>query len=540
MSERLILAFQDTQKRLWENELLCQLTSQTVLCTQIFPEKYETTRVVGSFPTGISVTEETTLQAARRMSGKYTKTAVLNFANAVNPGGGVLYGARAQEEDLCRCSNLYSCLVKPELYDSFYNYNNAHSPYYSDRVIYSPNVTVFKTEGEVPEYTDNWFQVDILTCPAPNLNGITVADYQKLEKIYRDRIRNIMAVAEAHGVQALVLGAYGCGAFHNPPELMAKAFLHEITQGDYRNVFREIVFAIKADSPKGYNNLKVFQNILCPWQENPLYGKKVSILGDSISTYWGSSPEEYPVFYTAEQCIRTGLYSVEDTWWMKVLHKMGGNLLTNNSCADSCVAYNSTFSANNDDRLYRLYKDDQIPDVVLVTMGISDYEHGVSPEPKAGEIISWDTYFQNFKSSYQMMLWKIQQFCPAAEIYCATLSYGVLKGRTNSLFARGPHGIPLKEYNRVIRECADEYGCRVADIAREVKTYESIDGVHPTAAGMCQLADGWINAMNDQKNTFYFQEKESGKGRKWLKRALIGLVGILVVAEAVLIGMLLI
>lgn len=533
MSSYLINVFQDTQKCIWEKPMLYQMTTQSSLCTQVFPERFETTRVVGSYSTGISVTPETTFQAARRLKDKYVKIGVLNFANAVNPGGSVLNGAQAQEEDLCRCSNLYSTLIKPEIYDSFYAYNNGRSPYYSDRIIHSPNVTVFKTEAPDYAYTEDWFQVDVFTCPAPNLNGMTIADFQMLEKIYESRIRNILSVAEAHGIQALVLGAFGCGAFLNPPELMAKAFYQELFYGDFRDAFREIVFAIKADSPQGAYNLKTFQEVLCPWQENPLFGKKVSILGDSISTYPGYNPEGYPVFYTAEQAVKTGLYAVTDTWWMQLINSMQARLLVNNSCFGSCVSRNSTLSAHNDNRLFRLCSENELPDVVLVEMGMNDYEYGIPLEPAEGETVEWNTYYRYFRPSYQMMLWKLKQYFPMADIYCATISYGAFGGNTNHLFAEGQHGIPLSEYNRVIKECAQEYGCRVVDIAKEIKHYESVDGVHPTAAGMCKLAETWEAAIDSKENTFYVRAEQ--KKRNWLVAGLSVLLGVLVIFIIILL-----
>lgn len=73
MDQRLISVFQDTQRLLWENELLCRLTSQAVMCTQVYPENFDTTRVVGAYPMGVSVTEETALQAAGRQAYPYAQ-----------------------------------------------------------------------------------------------------------------------------------------------------------------------------------------------------------------------------------------------------------------------------------------------------------------------------------------------------------------------------------------------------------------------------------------------------------------------------------
>ncbi|MCR9211993.1 MAG: TIGR02452 family protein, partial [bacterium] len=54
----------------------------------------------------VRVVDGTTQVVAQQLSGA-GDTALLNFASARNPGGGFLNGAKAQEEDLCRCSGLY-------------------------------------------------------------------------------------------------------------------------------------------------------------------------------------------------------------------------------------------------------------------------------------------------------------------------------------------------------------------------------------------------------------------------------------------------
>ena len=111
-----------------------------------------------------------TLQAASAY--KNTKIAVHNFASATNPSSGVKRGSNAQEECLCRCSGLYFCLSTQTMWDGFYSpHRQAYNPIYNDDIIYTPAVTVFKTDTAQPEIMDasDWYDVDVITCAAPNL-----------------------------------------------------------------------------------------------------------------------------------------------------------------------------------------------------------------------------------------------------------------------------------------------------------------------------------------------------------------------------------
>lgn len=67
--------------------------------------------------TRVQVTNESTLQAARRLVDDGMRPLSLNPANGVNPGGGFLHGAHAQEEALCRSSALFQTLVGDPMYD---------------------------------------------------------------------------------------------------------------------------------------------------------------------------------------------------------------------------------------------------------------------------------------------------------------------------------------------------------------------------------------------------------------------------------------
>ncbi len=65
---------------------------------------------------------------------------------------------------------------------------------------------------------------------------------------------------------------------------------------------------------------------------------KISIIGDSISTYPGYNPYNYPVYYKDDRAYDNEIRSVEDTWWKQVIDSVGGELCVNNSYSGSLVA----------------------------------------------------------------------------------------------------------------------------------------------------------------------------------------------------------
>lgn len=214
---------------------------------------------------GKIIVDATTTFRAAKMYRAIGKTAVLNFANPEMPGGGVRIGAMAQEECLCRSSNLYPCLCDENVFASYYKYHRElHSPFYSDRLIYTKDVTVFKDDGAVPKLMaqEEWFTVDVITCAAPYLAAQKTAVPDALKTIFKSRIQNIFEAALDNCVQTLILGAFGCGAFHNPPEIVAQAFYETIEENHYLNYFPAVVFATKPD--KQGHNLFCFAKTLLP------------------------------------------------------------------------------------------------------------------------------------------------------------------------------------------------------------------------------------------------------------------------------------
>ena len=130
----------------------------------------------------------------------------------------------------------------------------------TDAIIYSPGVTVFKSDDVLPVPLAEPFCVDVLTCAAPYVNPDRKKPIplEKLEDTFNHRIRNILEVAAANGADNLVLGAFGCGAFNNPPDLVAGCFRYYLVDKGYRDYFKRVVFAIKG----GGRNYEVFRDIL--------------------------------------------------------------------------------------------------------------------------------------------------------------------------------------------------------------------------------------------------------------------------------------
>jgi len=159
----------------------------------------------------------------------------LNFANGVHPGGGFLKGARAQEEALCRSSALFRTLDGDPMYAA---HRKRPRPDSTDWAIYSPDVPVFRTDDGT-ELDSPWL-LSFLTCAAPYAPAIGQPEAGDL---LRQRIHRVLAVARTYGHTALVLGAWGCGAFENHPRRTAVDFRRAL-EGEFAGAFSDVVFAV--------------------------------------------------------------------------------------------------------------------------------------------------------------------------------------------------------------------------------------------------------------------------------------------------------
>lgn len=186
---------------------------------------------------------------------------VLNFANPVNPGGGVRWGARAQEEDLCRKSSLLRSLESRSAAD-YYRYNRGRNTYMgSDAMIFSPQVEILRDEkGNLLSET---VIVAVLTCGAPMVTyGKEGMSEEKYQDMLFGRITKMLKCAAYFGYQYLILGAWGCGAFGNDARVISDLFYKAFKEMSFyglrgNDCFRQIDFAV-LDRTAGQYNLNEF------------------------------------------------------------------------------------------------------------------------------------------------------------------------------------------------------------------------------------------------------------------------------------------
>lgn len=81
---------------------------------------------------------------------------------------------------------------------------------------------------------EDWYRVNVITCAAPNLRLMP-------------------------GNEMIILGAFGCGAFENDPEVVAKA--SKVVVEKYSKFFKTIEFAVFC-SPKDERNYTIFNQII--------------------------------------------------------------------------------------------------------------------------------------------------------------------------------------------------------------------------------------------------------------------------------------
>lgn len=234
--------------------------------------------------------------------------------------------------------------------------------------------------------------------------------------------------------------------------------------------------------------------------ESSVYkGKKLSILGDSISTYSGYIPDGQDPYYP-----RGTVQNVSDTWWHKLMTALGMTLEMNNSWSASRVTTtNGETSAGCMARTAALGTN---PDVIIVWMGINDFDFEVALGTYDGKTAIPSTT-TTFREAYGIMLHKIMTNYPLAEIWCCTLPQ-VEKNSPSGFPEVNGNGIALATFNEAIRELAAAFGAKVLEHSGSGMTYFNLstycsDDLHPNKYGHSVLANSDIRQMDAAVRTRY-------------------------------------
>lgn len=250
------------------------------------------------------------------------------------------------------------------------------------------------------------------------------------------------------------------------------------------NVIKETVTSygssVVPPTPVIYENLKFIgwdhdlYNICDDIIIKPLYeegtnlyvGKKISIIGDSISTYSGIIPDHFKAFYPYQTA---DLFDYYQTWWMQMINKLGAHLFANNSYSGSCVA-TGAYASSLDKRLVYTYYDEDKPDVIFIYMGSNDCRSKISVE--------------TFYKAYQEMIEKLLISCPNATIIPMTLATSKFYSKDEQL-----------AYNEVIKQCALENNLTYVEMENADISSHLVDSAHPNYSGMTILANELIKQL---------------------------------------------
>ncbi len=211
-------------------------------------------------PTRTGVANTGSLELGRELQLKGYNPAILNLADAYIACGWYYKGFNAQEESLCRETTLSQSLYQ---YYGLDQSSLSGVPFKGKKypmdlrhgAIYSPHVTVFR-EGAREGFAlmDEPYKTAVISCAALDFNekhGKNL-EFQTFDggftregrEIMLSKIRTIYGAALAGGHDALVLGAFGCGAFRLRPDLVAALFRDVLFEPTFRDRFRVVTFAI--------------------------------------------------------------------------------------------------------------------------------------------------------------------------------------------------------------------------------------------------------------------------------------------------------
>ncbi len=294
-------------------------------------------------------------------------------------------------------------------------------------------------------------------------------------------------------------------SYDSSAEYVVVEYANNDIANDTRSIYQVAKLAAQDDKLNVYakawiqtNYIDVVENAVT------LSNKKLSILGDSISTFTGVSNDasanatigNNEVFYYSQ-------ITMDDTWWKQAADAADMSILVNNSWAGSNVAtnYGNETKGGCTARAENLHDVNGVtPDIIAVYMGINDC--GCLTELGEFNSISdiWDgTQYvgdtEKFAIAYATMVHKLTTKYEAADVFLFTLP------RNGYLWlgTKEEYNALQDEYNKMIYKIAEVFGCQVVDVAASVgenySEYLLQDEIHPNAKGMDIITAAFETAL---------------------------------------------
>lgn len=184
-----------------------------------------------------------------------------------------------------------------------------------------------------------------------------------------------------------------------------------------------------------------------------LSGKKLSVMGDSISAFQGYIPSGNAAYYTGQN---SGVSSFEQMWWQRICDQTGMRRLVINAWSGSKVsgidASISNFVPMSDvSRAQGLHTEDDDPDIIIVFGGTNDFSK------ENADIVT-------FEDAYHLMINRMQARYKSAKIYCLSLPIFVRTNTDKTGIEKNDEEKTVFDYNEVIRMVSNQRSCEYIDL----------------------------------------------------------------------------
>ena len=297
------------------------------------------------------------------------------------------------------------------------------------------------------------------------------------------------------------------------------------------------IISASYDESEALDTANSYQDIPYDLSDTKEYfaGKKVSVLGDSMSAMQTDIPEDNSAYYNGDN---HGITSASQMWYNVVCKNLGMELLVNESWSGSTVTggirSDERLPGSDPSRCERLAKNGVDPDIILIELGANDWKlinakdpslfgtwDGTTPLGESEDLSDYDN--GTFRSAYGTMLSRIKRRYPNAQIYCLTVWFDLFGDSLVEDFRLPPSTISGYEFSQAIREIAGIIGCNVIDVSHFSFTKEEYftkysDGwAHGNAAGNIIFADTITNQLlsiqkeileNEQNTVINFEVTE--------------------------------